>query len=94
MEKLVDEGLCKNISVSNFTSAQILDLLQNGCEKYKPAVLQNECHLYIGHGYHMANYLSTMAKLKTLAFEGRNRWKLQFLPYKIRAHAPAGEGPG
>ncbi|CAD7939580.1 unnamed protein product [Amoebophrya sp. A120] len=47
MEKLVDEGLCKSIGISNFNTAQVMDLLANGCEKYRPTVLQNEVHLYL-----------------------------------------------
>lgn len=47
MEKLVDEGLVRHLGISNFNFAQIQELLRVGCEKYKPAVLQNEVHLYL-----------------------------------------------
>lgn len=47
MEKLVDSGLCRTIGISNFNIPQIMDLFTNGCEKYKPAVLQNEIHIYL-----------------------------------------------
>eukprot|EP00392_Amoebophrya_sp_AT5.2_P010726 g10793.t1 len=47
MERLVDEGLARSIGISNFNCSQVMDLLKNGCVKYKPAVLQNEVHLYL-----------------------------------------------
>jgi diketogulonate reductase-like aldo/keto reductase len=47
MEELVDAGLCRSLGISNFTPAQVIRLLQDGCKKYKPAVLQNEMHLYL-----------------------------------------------
>ena len=47
MEELVDAGLCKGIGISNFNIAQIRDLVANGCKKYKPSVMQGECHLYL-----------------------------------------------
>ncbi|KAI8136410.1 xylose reductase [Fennellomyces sp. T-0311] len=45
MEKLVDEGLVRNIGISNFNVQLILDLLTY-C-KYKPAALQVELHPYL-----------------------------------------------
>ncbi|KAI9275436.1 xylose reductase [Phascolomyces articulosus] len=44
MEKLVDDGLTRNIGISNFNVQAILDLLTY-C-KYKPATLQVEIHPY------------------------------------------------
>ncbi|XP_070562761.1 aldo-keto reductase family 1 member A1-like [Ptychodera flava] len=44
MEKLVDEGLCKHIGLSNFNSKQIAEVFEKG--RIKPAVLQVECHPY------------------------------------------------
>lgn len=41
MEKLVDDGLVRNIGVSNFNVQSILELLSY-C-KYKPATLQGAC---------------------------------------------------
>lgn len=45
MEKLVDEGLVKNIGISNFNAALIMDLLKYA--RIKPAVLQIEHHPYL-----------------------------------------------
>ncbi|KAI9272457.1 xylose reductase [Sporodiniella umbellata] len=45
MESLVDEGLARNIGISNFNVQSILDLLTY-C-RYKPAVLEIEHHLYL-----------------------------------------------
>ncbi|XP_070563336.1 aldo-keto reductase family 1 member A1-like [Ptychodera flava] len=45
MEKLVDEGLCKAIGLSNFNSKQISDVMRRG--KIAPANLQVECHPYL-----------------------------------------------
>lgn len=45
MEKLVDDGLVKNIGVSNFSGAMLVDLLSY-C-RIKPAVLQIENHPYL-----------------------------------------------
>ncbi|XP_077981302.1 aldo-keto reductase family 1 member A1-A-like [Glandiceps talaboti] len=44
MEKLVDEGLCKHIGLSNFNTKQIAEILDN-C-RIKPAALQIEVHPY------------------------------------------------
>jgi len=45
MEKLVDEGLAKNIGVSNYAGALIIDLLRYA--RIRPAVLQIEHHPYL-----------------------------------------------
>ncbi|KAL1934073.1 hypothetical protein VTP01DRAFT_6255 [Rhizomucor pusillus] len=45
MEKLVDDGLVRNIGVSNFNVQSLLELLSY-C-KYKPATLQVEVHPYL-----------------------------------------------
>ncbi|KAG0138168.1 NADP-dependent oxidoreductase domain-containing protein [Tuber indicum] len=45
MEELVDEGLVKNVGISNFQGALILDLLRY-C-RIRPAVLQIEHHPYL-----------------------------------------------
>ncbi|KAI9479513.1 xylose reductase [Zychaea mexicana] len=45
MEKLVDDGLARNIGISNFNVQAILDLLTY-C-KHKPATLQVEIHPYL-----------------------------------------------
>lgn len=45
MEKLVDEGLVRNIGISNFNAQTILDLLTYA--RIKPAVLEIEIHPYL-----------------------------------------------
>lgn len=45
MEELVREGLVRNIGISNFGVAQIMDLLSYA--QIKPAVLQVELHPYL-----------------------------------------------
>eukprot|EP01117_Protostelium_nocturnum_P006809 TRINITY_DN2445_c1_g2_i1.p1 TRINITY_DN2445_c1_g2~~TRINITY_DN2445_c1_g2_i1.p1 ORF type:complete len:325 (+),score=129.00 TRINITY_DN2445_c1_g2_i1:389-1363(+) len=45
MEQLVDEGLVKNIGISNFQGVLILDLLRYA--RIRPAVLQVELHPYL-----------------------------------------------
>lgn len=42
MEKLVEDGLCKSIGVSNFSSAQLADLISYA--RVQPSVNQIECH--------------------------------------------------
>ena len=46
METLIDEGLVKSIGLSNFTIAQVKEVMAN-IKKHKPAVLQNESHPYL-----------------------------------------------
>lgn len=45
MEKLVDDGLCKSIGISNFNSKQVERLLKNA--RIQPATNQVECHPYL-----------------------------------------------
>lgn len=45
MEELVDEGLVKNIGISNFQGSLILDLMRYA--RYEPQVLQIELHPYL-----------------------------------------------
>jgi D-xylose reductase len=45
MEKLVDEGLCRSIGISNFACVAILDLLRYA--RIRPATLQIEHHPYL-----------------------------------------------
>jgi diketogulonate reductase-like aldo/keto reductase len=45
MEQLVDDGLVKNIGVSNFSSSQLADLVSYA--RIQPAVNQIECHPYL-----------------------------------------------
>ncbi|KAF9041762.1 Aldo/keto reductase [Hymenopellis radicata] len=45
LEKLVDEGLAKNIGISNFQAQTILDILRYA--RYEPQVLQIELHPYL-----------------------------------------------
>lgn len=45
MEELVDEGLAKNIGISNFSGGLIIDLLRTA--RIPPAVLQIEHHPYL-----------------------------------------------
>lgn len=45
MEKLVDQGLAKNIGISNFQGALVMDLLRYA--RIRPAVLQIEHHPYL-----------------------------------------------
>ncbi|KAL8950239.1 MAG: hypothetical protein Q9183_007535 [Haloplaca sp. 2 TL-2023] len=45
MEKLVDNGLCKSIGISNFRGVLLMDLLRYA--KVRPATLQIEHHPYL-----------------------------------------------
>nr|CAG8441403.1 8957_t:CDS:2 [Entrophospora candida] len=45
MEELVDAGLVRNIGISNFSGALIMELLK--CARIKPSVLQIEHHPYL-----------------------------------------------
>lgn len=45
MEKLVEEGLCRSIGVSNFNHRQLAEV--SACSKTVPATIQNECHPYL-----------------------------------------------
>ena len=45
LEQLVDDGLAKNIGVSNFQSQSIIDVLRYA--RYPPQVLQVELHPYL-----------------------------------------------
>lgn len=44
LEDCVDQGLVRNIGVSNYSAALLADLLQYA--RFKPAVMQCECHVY------------------------------------------------
>jgi len=46
MEDLVDKGLVLNIGLSNFNRRQVQEVMKNA-SKYRPAILQNECHPYL-----------------------------------------------
>jgi len=60
MEKLVDEGLAKNIGISNFSGGLIIDLLRSA--RIRPAVLQVEHHPYL-----QQKELFKFAKLENIA---------------------------
>jgi len=60
MEKLVDEGLAKNIGISNFSGGLIIDLLRSA--RIRPAVLQVEHHPYL-----QQKELFKFAKLEDIA---------------------------
>ena len=60
MEELVDDGLAKNIGVSNFSGSLLYDL--HNYARYEPQVLQIEHHPYLTQEP-LVNY----AKLKGMA---------------------------
>jgi len=57
MEELVDEGLAKNIGISNFSSSIIQDLLRYA--RIEPQVLQVELHPYLTQ-VALVNYANTI----------------------------------
>lgn len=61
MEDLVDQGLTKTIGVSNFSIAQLREVIE-GCKKYKPVVIQNEIHPYL-QGKDMLDYCNSVGVL-------------------------------
>ncbi len=45
MEKLVDQGYCKSIGISNFNKTQVEEVVANA--RIPVSLLQNECHVYL-----------------------------------------------
>lgn len=45
MEKLVDQGLCKSIGISNFNKTQVEEVVAGA--RIPVSLLQNECHVYL-----------------------------------------------
>jgi alcohol dehydrogenase (NADP+) len=63
MEKLIDEGLCKSIGLSNFNAQQVREVLAN-VKKHRPAVLQNESHPYLA-----AKDLRDLCRINNIVFQ-------------------------
>lgn len=76
MEKLVDDGLCKQIGISNFSCKKIDDLLSYA--RIKPAVLQVEVHPYF-RNQQVIDHCKTKASHRYLAVEEH-----QHTPYACR----------
>lgn len=75
MERLVDEGLIKNIGVSNCTVPMLLDLLAYA--RHKPVLNQIELHPYFPQEDLVAFHNKLGVKVQAYAPLGSNHWSLR-----------------